>query len=136
MRVELGRVDQISDSTCVSVGEGRAVVVRVGSNVRAFANRCLHQDSPLAGGWVRDGVLTCPLHFWRYQADTGSQIGSDLGLPTFPVEIVEGCAFVELPDEQPRLSMRDQLLARARTYDRGSAFLESRFSVETHISDV
>lgn len=136
MRVALGRVVDISESTCVSVGDDRGVVVRVGDAVRVYANRCLHQDSPLTGGLVRDGVLTCPLHFWRYQADTGSQVSSGLVLPSFPVEIVDGYAFVELPDEQPRLSMREQLLARARTYDRGAAFQESRFSFGTPITDV
>jgi toluene monooxygenase system ferredoxin subunit len=122
MRVEIGRLDEIPTDSCVAIGDGRAVAVRVGGTVRAYRNRCLHQDAPLAGGWVRDGVLSCPLHFWRYNADTGQQIGRSISLDSFDVEIVDGVVIVDLPDEPPRMSLREQLLLRARNYDRESAW--------------
>ena len=48
MRVPVGPVADVPDDECVAVGDGQAVVVRVGDELRAFENRCLHQESPLA----------------------------------------------------------------------------------------
>jgi nitrite reductase/ring-hydroxylating ferredoxin subunit len=120
--VPAGRVGDMSEQTCVAVGDGTAVVVRVGDTVKAFRNRCLHQDSPLADGWVRDGVLSCPLHFWRYRVSDGTNIGTAVALDEFDVRIIDGEAFVEVPDPQPARTLREQLLDRARTYDRDAAW--------------
>ena len=118
----MGPVAAIPADACVAVGDGSAVVVRVGDEICAFRNRCLHQDSPLAGGIVRDGVLSCPLHFWRYRAATGELIGTRRRLESFPVDVVDGDAVVVLPDPPPPMSLREQLLARARGYDRDAAY--------------
>jgi nitrite reductase/ring-hydroxylating ferredoxin subunit len=122
MRVPVGPVADVPDDRCVAVGDGRVVVVRVGGELRAFENRCLHQDSLLAGGIVRNGVLSCPLHFWRYRVADGSLIGSKRSLPRFPIDVVEGEAFVLVPDAPAPASLREQLLDRARTYDRDAAW--------------
>ena len=124
VRVAIGTFDSLPTDACVAVGDGTAVAVRVGDAVCAYRNRCAHQDSPLAGGIVRNGVLSCPLHFWRYHADTGQLVGTRRRLEAFPVEVVDGEVFVELPDAPPPRSLRDQLLDRARTYDRARAFAE------------
>lgn len=122
MRVPVGPVDGVPDDRCVAVGDGRVVVVRVGRELRAFQNRCLHQDSLLDGGNVRNGVLSCPLHFWRYRVDDGSLIGSKRSLPRYPIDIVDGEAFVLLPDGEPDIPLRQRLLDRARDYDRDAAW--------------
>jgi nitrite reductase/ring-hydroxylating ferredoxin subunit len=124
MRVPVGRVADVPDDRCVAVGDGHVVVVRVGGELRAFENRCLHQDSLLAGGIVRNGVLSCPLHFWRYRVADGSLIGSKRSLPRFPIDVVNGEAFVLVPDAPAPASLREQLLDRARQYDRDTAWKE------------
>ena len=96
--------------------------MRVGDELRAFENRCLHQESPLDSARVRNGVLSCPLHFWRYHVDDGRLIGSKRSLQRFPIEIVGGEAFVLLPDPEPHVPLRQRLLARAETYDRDQAW--------------
>jgi nitrite reductase/ring-hydroxylating ferredoxin subunit len=122
VRFSIGPVASVPDDACVEVADGTAVVLRVGDEVRAYRNRCAHQDSPLAGGIVRNGVLSCPLHFWRYHADTGQLIGTRRCLDRFPVNVVDGMAFVELPDAPAPRSLREQLLDRARIYDRDAAW--------------
>lgn len=118
----IGPLAGVPTDACVAVGDGVAVVVRVGDEVCAYRNRCAHQDSPLAGGIVRDGVLSCPLHFWRYRAATGELIGTRRRLERFPVEVIDGEVVVDLPDAPMPISLRDQLLARARDYDRSVAY--------------
>lgn len=124
VRVGVGRLADLPDDRCIDVGDGRAIAVRVGNQLRAYQNHCLHQDSTLAGGIVRDGVLSCPFHFWRYHADDGRLVGTQRCLQSFPVDIVDGEAFVEVPDDPPPMSLRQQLLQRAADYDRQRAFLD------------
>ncbi len=100
---------------CVSVAGGRAIVARVGEGVVAFQNRCSHQASPLGGGIIRDGILTCPLHFWRYDLATGQKVAEPARrLRSYPVSIIEGEVIVDVPSPPAAGSMRDFLLGAAR----------------------
>ena len=118
MRVDAGSLEAIPVDRCVSIAGGRAVIARVGDTVVAFQNRCLHQDSPLTGGRVTNGVLTCPLHFWRYRLPEVEHTGGGGALPTYPVEIISGTVVVDLPEPAPPMSMRGQLLRHAREWSR------------------
>ena len=120
--VSAGDLEGLPTDRGVAIADGRAVVVRVGDEVFAYRNECLHQASPLGGGLVKDGVLTCPLHFWRYDAITGAKCGeSGSRLESYPVEVVSGSVTVQLPDPPPARSMREMLLAHAREWNRGDA---------------
>ncbi len=98
MRVSVGRVADISDAECVAVGDGRAIVVRVHGEIRAYRNRCANGGAPLGGTPVHNGVLTCPVHQWKYRVDDGVQLGSSRKLERLPVEVTNGEAFVLLPN--------------------------------------
>ena len=126
--VSAGPLDALPRDRCVAVDDGRVVVVRNGDELVAFPNRCLHQDSPLDGGWVRDGILSCPLHFWRYRLDGGALVGGGVGdrLELLPVAVEDGEVRVTVPDRPVADSLRDQLLARARDYDRTRAYEDRR----------
>jgi nitrite reductase/ring-hydroxylating ferredoxin subunit len=119
MRASAGSLHSIPTDACVAVVGTKAVVVRVGDQVVAFENRCLHQETPLEGGVVRNGVLMCPAHFWRYRLPAGRHIGTGEQLPAYRVEIVDGEAWVEVPDPEPPKSMREKLLEHARNWEDG-----------------
>lgn len=119
MRIDAGPVEAIPTDHCVAVGDGTAVLVRCGERVLAYQNRCLHQDSPLEGGRVTSGKLQCPMHFWRYELPDGRHLGGRGCLATYPTTIQAGRVLVDLPDPEPARSLREQLLARARSWDRG-----------------
>lgn len=96
------------------------MVVRVGDQAYAYRNECLHQASPLAGGLVKEGVITCPLHFWRYEATSGVKCGEPgLRLDSYPVRLESGTVLVEIPEPAPARSMREMMLDHARDWDRG-----------------
>lgn len=42
------------------------VLFRGPAGVTALEDRCPHRNYPLSNGQVRDGVLTCPYHGWRF----------------------------------------------------------------------
>jgi nitrite reductase/ring-hydroxylating ferredoxin subunit len=118
MRVSAGSISEIPADRCVPVADGAAVMAQVDGAVVAFENRCLHQESPLAGGIIHNGVLICPLHFWRYRLPSGEHAGGEGTLPGYPVEVIDGEVFVDLPDPAPRLSMREMMLQHAREWVR------------------
>lgn len=49
----------------------RFACVRSGEEVRALDDRCPHQGYPLSQGTVRDGVLTCSWHNWKFECASG-----------------------------------------------------------------
>ncbi len=39
--------------------------------VVAIEARCPHAGAPLNRGWLENGVVTCPLHRWKFEIRTG-----------------------------------------------------------------
>lgn len=100
--------------------DGRLVAIfRVGvDEVIALDGRCLHREGPVAEGVVRDGVVTCPWHFWRYELATGALIGNPgKGLRRYRVEVRDGIVHVDLPPAPAPMGWKDRLLAAARERD-------------------
>lgn len=118
MRVGIGAIEAVPDDRCIAIADGAAIAIRVDDEVVAFQNRCLHQESPLAEGRVFGGQLGCPLHFWRYELPSGRHTGNRGTLPSYPVEVIDGEVFVEIPDPEPPMSMRERLLKHAREWER------------------
>ena len=44
-------------------------IVRLGGEVRAFKDLCVHRGTALSLGWVEDGHLVCAYHGWTYDPD-------------------------------------------------------------------
>jgi len=87
----------------VDVG-GRPIAVFDDRGVlRAVDNVCRHLGSPLDGGWVERGCVTCPFHGWRYDLATGEVVtlfGRSRGLRTYRVRVAGGRVLVEVTDEE------------------------------------
>ena len=97
-------------------GDARAVcVVRDGGRVQALLDRCPHRDVALSGGVVRDGLLTCPGHFWRFSLADGARTDKPDEVATlYPTRVVDGWVECRLPPRPPRPSLREWLLEQAR----------------------
>ncbi len=70
----LCRGDELAEGRPVEVtlDDGRILVlVRHNGKVHAFDGECPHEGAPLADGEVEDGVLTCCLHFWSWEIESG-----------------------------------------------------------------
>lgn len=110
------RVDELVAPRRFEDGGHAVLVAVVDGQPRAVADSCLHKGASLEGGVCRQGVVTCPSHWWRYDLRDGGLQGSPgVHLATFPCRIVDGIIEVALPDPTPSLSLRQQLLAHARS---------------------
>jgi nitrite reductase/ring-hydroxylating ferredoxin subunit len=111
----IGASGQDRDRVCVARRPDGAFV--------ALLDRCPHRDVQLSRGVVKDGVLTCPGHFWRFDLDTGERTDLPEQRATlYPTRVTDGWVEAFLPPAAPRRSMREWLLAQARAADgRGPA---------------
>ncbi|MAG52731.1 MAG: hypothetical protein CMH62_02095 [Nanoarchaeota archaeon] len=68
---------------------GRSVaVMNNGGEFFAIDNTCAHMQGPLGDGSCKGGKVTCPLHAWEYDLQTGkTDFSEDVKLDTFEVKI-------------------------------------------------
>jgi len=93
----------------------RYAVFAVGDELYVTDGACPHNGGPLAEGLVRDGVLTCPWHWYRYELATGScRTTAEYELRRYPVVLVDGVPHAELPAPAPARSWSQILHAHAR----------------------
>lgn len=120
MEVHAGPADAIPRNGAVVVrADGREVAVfNLGDRLVAVDQRCPHRGGPLAEGLVRDGIVTCPWHWWRYDLATGERLGAPaIRLAMYPVRVVDGEVVVELPPPEEPGSIRELLLRHARSWE-------------------
>lgn len=75
-RAFLMRADDLWDGEMrpVTLNGQSILLVRVGANIRAYENRCVHQGVALSHGTLEAGVITCCAHHWQFDAMTGRGI--------------------------------------------------------------
>ena len=76
----------------------RIALFRTPKGVFASDNRCPHQGYALVRGDVKDGVLTCAWHNWKFELGTGTCRYGGENIRTYPVEIRDGQVFVDVAD--------------------------------------
>lgn len=120
------RVDEVDTGQPVGRIVGNAeeddhricVVMRPGGEFVAMLDRCPHRDIPLSRGLVKDGMLTCPGHFWRFDLTTGERTDlPEVHATIYPTRVHDGWVEASLPPPPPRQSVREWLLAQARADD-------------------
>jgi nitrite reductase (NADH) small subunit len=92
--IEIGDVSAIPrrGARCVNTPLGKIAVFRtMEDQIFALENRCAHKGGPLVEGMVHGASVTCPLHNWVYDLETGKALGADVGeVRTFAVRVVDG----------------------------------------------
>jgi len=65
--------------------------------VFALDDRCPHKGGPLSQGIVSGDSVTCPLHGWNLQLDSGQACAPDVGCArTYPVQVRDGEVWLSL----------------------------------------
>ncbi len=79
--------------------DGQSILICNANNeFFAVQNRCTHQNSPLEGGRIRNGLISCPLHGVMFDVRTGcgrGQMGR-VPLKTYALRVVDGRIEVSL----------------------------------------
>jgi len=93
----------LQDGEAIKVaGPGDAVAVfRSNGEVFALADRCSHGNASMSEGYVEDdGTVECPLHAARFCLKTGAALCQPATEPlrTFPVAVVDGNIYVDVPE--------------------------------------
>ena len=110
------QLEELSGRTAVRVERnGHALCLAlVGESPVAVTDVCAHRNIALSGGLVRDGILTCPGHFWRYDLRTGQCVNRPDRVATHPCRVSGSWVDVLVPDPEPVLGIRTMLLAAVR----------------------
>ena len=56
----------------VPVGNKLIAVFRVNERFFAIDDVCPHMGASLSGGYVENGIVTCPWHAWRFRLNDGA----------------------------------------------------------------
>jgi nitrite reductase (NADH) small subunit len=100
--VELTRIGRAEDvplweGRSVMVGGRRIAVFRTADGWRALGGVCPHEGGPLADGIVADSCVTCPLHGWRFDLDSGEAVNADARVTSYEVVERRGELWLRLP---------------------------------------
>lgn len=83
------------------------------SNDRVYAidNRCPHMGFPLHGSVCKDGIVTCPWHYARFDLASGGTFDSWADdVRSFPVQIHHGEIWVDIaPQVEPKVHQQQRL---------------------------
>ena len=97
--IDLGALDAIPlrGARTVRLPAGCIALFRTGAaQVFATGGTCPHKGGPLAEGIVHGTRVTCPLHNWVFDLETGAAQGADTGhIPTYPVRIEAGRILID-----------------------------------------
>lgn len=103
MEIRVTNRSAVSDSEVRSFSAGgrEIVLCEVEGEIYALDGICTHEDLPLEGGEVEDGIIECPWHGARYEACSGKvrALPATRPLRTYAVRIdEEGDVYVEMPE--------------------------------------
>jgi nitrite reductase/ring-hydroxylating ferredoxin subunit len=87
-------VDDIKEGGAKSFAylDKRIALFRTPRGVYACDNRCPHQGYALVRGDVKDAVLTCAWHNWKFELGSGVCSFGGENIRTYPVQIRAGTA--------------------------------------------
>lgn len=80
--------------------EGQSVVLfRLGPDeIHAIDNRCPHEGYPLSTGALKDGVLTCEWHNWKFRLCDGVCLVGGEDVRRYPLRIDDGGVWLDLTE--------------------------------------
>ena len=97
--VDIGSLDDIpaQGARLVKTAQGCVAVFRTADDrVFALDDRCPHKGGPLSEGIVHGTSVTCPLHNWVFDMNTGQAQGADQGIVrTYPVKVQGGRILID-----------------------------------------
>ena len=85
-------------SRVVKSPKGDIAVFRTAADeIFALHDKCPHKGGPLSQGIVAGKVVTCPMHSWKIQLESGEAGAPDVGCSkSFAVKLEDGAVWLKL----------------------------------------
>ena len=100
--IDIGHIDDVPlrGARLVKTHVGCVAVFRTdAAEVYAASNTCPHKQGPLVEGIVHGQSVTCPLHNWVFDLNTGQAQGADEGqIATYPVRLEADRILLDVTD--------------------------------------
>ena len=96
--IDIGDVDDIPlrGARKLKTALGCVAIFRTGeAEVYAATDMCPHKGGPLSEGILHGQHVTCPLHNWVFDLNTGAAIGEDASIQTYPVRVEAGRILID-----------------------------------------
>jgi nitrite reductase (NADH) small subunit len=78
-----------------------AVFRTANDEVFALKDQCPHKGGPLSQGIVHGTMVTCPLHNWKINLDSGEALAPDEGCTNrFPARVENGMVLIAFSTRQ------------------------------------
>lgn len=96
------RVGELAD------GEGKTVTVNgllialfhYQGQYHAIDDTCPHMGASLSGGYIEEGIVTCPWHAWRFRLRDGVWADNPrIKIGCYPVRVEGGEVQVQIPEK-------------------------------------
>lgn len=98
--VLVGKLDDIPrlGARVVQAEQGEIAIFRNAEDgLFALANSCPHRGGPLSEGIVHGHRVTCPLHNWRIEMESGEVVAPDQGcVPRYAVRLEGDAIYLNL----------------------------------------
>jgi nitrite reductase (NADH) small subunit len=89
------------DGKTVAVGDKLIAIFRVGGELFAIDDTCPHMGASLSGGYLEDGVVTCPWHAWRFRLSDGAWADNPrIKVGCYPVRAVGGMVEIKISERK------------------------------------
>lgn len=95
----------------------RIALFRTPDGVAAVDNRCPHEGYALVRGDVRDGVLTCEWHNWKFRLADGACLFGGENVRRYPAEIRGGEVWIDVEDPAAEVIMPELFASLNEAFD-------------------
>lgn len=98
--IEVGKITDIPrlGARVVETARGDIGVFRTADDeIFALRDKCPHKNGPLSQGIVHGKRVTCPLHSWKIELESGEAVAPDVGCAAkYEVKVEDGVVFLAL----------------------------------------
>ncbi|EIJ42276.1 NAD(P)H-dependent nitrite reductase, small subunit [Beggiatoa alba B18LD] len=101
--IDIGHLDDVPrlGARIVELGKQKIAIFRTSDDaIFAVNDRCPHKGGVLSQGIVTGHSVTCPLHGWNIQLESGCATEPNKGcVRKFPIKVENGQLFISLTPE-------------------------------------
>jgi nitrite reductase (NADH) small subunit/3-phenylpropionate/trans-cinnamate dioxygenase ferredoxin subunit len=101
------RVDDVieGEGKTIVLGDKLIALFRVQGEFFAIDDVCPHMGASLSGGYLEEGIVTCPWHAWRFRLADGAWADNPrIKIGCYPVRVQENVIQIQLAGAAPNRS--------------------------------